>query len=138
MTDVLAETKAMLREHEGFQDRMYKCPAGKWTIGYGFNLESERMPRAVAELWLDLKIDEIVRQCEQYFPFWDNLTDTRKAVLIDMAYNLGFTGLLTFSKMLKSIETGDYAKAASEMIFSKWYRQVGNRSKRLVKLMRGA
>ena len=40
--------------------------------------------------------------------------------------------------MKKALLARDYKKAANEMIDSKWYGQVGDRSKRLVKMMRSA
>ena len=40
--------------------------------------------------------------------------------------------------MREALLEGDYNKAADEMIDSKWYNQVGNRSKTLVKMMRSA
>lgn len=55
-----------------------------------------------------------------------------------MAFNLGLTKLNKFVEMRKALLKGDYNKAADEMIDSKWYNQVGNRSKRLVDMMRSA
>jgi lysozyme len=55
-----------------------------------------------------------------------------------MAFNLGRSRLSKFKKMVTAVNEGNYAKAADEMTDSKWYRQVGRRSKELVEIMRGA
>jgi len=31
---------AELKRHEGFSEKMYKCPAGYNTIGYGWNVDA--------------------------------------------------------------------------------------------------
>lgn len=40
-----------IKMEEGDKSKMYKCPAGKWTIGAGINLEQQRMPEEVFYLW---------------------------------------------------------------------------------------
>jgi len=64
------------------------------------------------------------------------LTQTRKDVLTEMAFNLGIPRLNGFKKMWKAIENGDYETAADEQLDSKWARQVGVRAMRLSKRMR--
>lgn len=58
------------------------------------------------------------------------------AIIGNMAFNLGKTGLSKFKNMFAAIEAKDYETAADEMVNSKWFKQVGNRSKRLVARMR--
>lgn len=55
-----------------------------------------------------------------------------------MAFNLGRNRLSKFKNMISAVNEGNYAKAADEMIDSRWYKQVGVRSKELVEIMRGA
>jgi len=62
-----------------------------------------------------------------------NLNDTSREVLVNMAFNLGRGGLSKFKKMKEGFEAGDMNKAITEMKDSKWWGQVGNRSKRLAK-----
>lgn len=57
-------------------------------------------------------------------------------VCVNMAFNLGRSRLNKFKKMVTAVNEGNYSKAADEMIDSKWYGQVGRRSKELVGLMR--
>jgi lysozyme len=132
-----------LRKHlklsEGFRDTAYMCPAGKLTIGYGFNIEDRGLPKKVADFWLDYEIDvmrsELSHACGN-MKFFENISDARFDVLIDMSFNMGVPRLLGFSKMFKALDKGNYDKAADEMLDSRWARQVKGRAVRLSEAMR--
>ncbi len=53
-----------------------------------------------------------------------------------MAYHMGVKTLLTFKNTLKSISEEDFEKASINMQQSNWYKQVGNRSKKLCEAMK--
>jgi lysozyme len=40
----IEKLKEELERDEGRRDRPYKCPAGKWTVGVGWNLEAMGLP----------------------------------------------------------------------------------------------
>ena len=63
------------------------------------------------------------------------MSDVRQAVLIDMCYNLGYSGLMKFKNMIKAFADGNFERAAIEMEDSRWYKQVGDRSERLKKMV---
>ena len=42
----------LLKKHEGFRDHVYRCTAGKKTIGYGYNLDAN--PKELTKLPLPL------------------------------------------------------------------------------------
>lgn len=129
--------KEQLKVHEGIRLKVYKCPAGKLTIGYGRNLEDNGISEQEACLLLDSDIYKCVEQLRKHIPkIYDNLTANRKAVLINMCFNLGINGLLGFKQTLAFIEAGEYEKAANAMLASKWAKQVGNRALQLSELMR--
>ena len=44
----LDRLKAMLRTDEGTRLRRYRCPAGHWTIGYGWNIDANPLPPEIA------------------------------------------------------------------------------------------
>jgi lysozyme len=69
------------------------------------------------------------------FTWFDQLDDIRVKVVVDMRFNLGAGGFRQFKKMIAALARGDYKAAAAEMVDSAWYHQVGNRSKRLVRMM---
>ena len=148
--------------HEGLRLEVYKCPADYWTIGVGRNLEGKPLAKSEQERILGrsgltpeqvidiLKergvtkgealfllandIEDAVKDLSS-FDWYEDLNPIRKKVVIDMRYNLGPTRFREFRRMITALAGQDYEVAADEMIDSQWYRQVGNRSKRLVKMM---
>ena len=53
-------------------------------------------------------------------------------IIVDMLFNLGYDRFKTFKKFIACVSKADYKGAVPEMIDSKWYRQTGDRAKRLV------
>lgn len=125
----------LIKHHEGLMKEAYLCPAGKITVGYGRNLEDKGITEGEAEILLNNDIQECVSLL-QNFPFWLRLSEVRKAVVIDMCFNLGYAGLCKFKRMLAALEREDYHCAAKEMADSKWFDQVGKRAERLQTMMR--
>ena len=140
----------LLKQHEGFRAQPYHCTAGKLTIGYGYNLEANPlrlqisvienykhygMSEEVAETLLILMVSYIEKSLSEQISNWASLNDNRKGVLVNMAYNLGIPGLLNFKNTLTLIYSGNFIKAASCMLDSKWASQVGQRAKTLAKIM---
>ena len=123
-----------LKVDEGFRDCVYKCSAGKLTIGYGHNVEDNPMPEPIAEKLLCSDIALALAQCERFDWFFD-LDGVRQRVIVNMVFNIGYNGVSKFKKMIAAIEGGYYLTAAVEMKDSRWYRQVGKRAERLCRLM---
>ena len=121
--------------HEGLRLKPYRCTAGKLTIGVGRNLEDKGISHDEAMLLLRNDIAEVTAQLER-FDWFRALGPVRRKVLIDMCFNLGMAGLLGFQKMIEALKQGDYEAAADEMVYSRWYRQVGERGRRLERMMR--
>lgn len=138
----------LVKEGEGFYAEQYYCPAGKLTQGYGRNLEVHPLSDEeknelyddgtvsphVAEKWaLDELIDCEVKLNQNII--YQKLTEVRKAVLLDMCFNIGYAGLMKFKKMWFALGNRDYAEASRQMKDSKWYTDVGTRAKRNVEIM---
>lgn len=126
----------LIRTHEGIRLFPYKCPAGKLTIGFGRNLEARGITVKEAEFLLENDLAKIKVDLNNRIDFFGHLDDVRQAILIDMAYNLGTKGLLSFRRMLHYLDLGNYKKAAKEMLDSKWAKQVGRRAVKLSHMMR--
>ena len=110
---------------------------GKLTIGYGWNIEDRGITKTEAEIILRGMISDITFRLTAFHPdVFSYLSQIRKNVLIDMAYNLGIAGIEKFKKMWKALKNRDYQKASEEMLNSKWAVQVPRRAKQLAKLMR--
>jgi lysozyme len=120
---------------EGFRGKPYKCTAGKVTIGFGRNLDDNPLTRAEAEFLLNNDLKKVAKQASR-FGFYQKLNTTRRAVIINMIFNLGLSRFSQFKKMISALESNDYAEAATQMLDSKWAKQVGDRAIRLSKEMR--
>lgn len=133
--------KEMTKTFEGLRLKPYKCTAGKLTIGYGRNLEDVGISQAEADMLFErdfaMAESEVKRLCRANQIDWGNLIEQRFYVLTDMMFNLGYTRLSKFKKMLTALSKGQYEAAANEMLDSSWAVQVGNRATQLAALMRG-
>lgn len=127
-----------LRRDEGERLSAYQDHLGFWTIGVGRLIDSRRGGGITAEesaMLLSNDIDVRVKALELHLPWFKDLDDARKGVLVNMAFQLGITGLLGFKNTLEAVRTGKYAQAAKGMRESKWYSQTPNRAERLAKQM---
>lgn len=124
-----------LERHEGLKLHPYKCTAGKLTIGIGRNLIDKGISPDEARIMLNHDIDEFWRKLSKELPLVNGLDDVRQNVIVNMAFNLGVRGLLTFKNMINCLAARDYHGAAKEMLNSKWANQVGNRADELAKQM---
>lgn len=142
----------MLKVHEGLRLESYRCPTGYWTIGYGTNLEAGHLSAAqlramdagqmtihiteqLADEMLHAELASLVRAL-LLRPEYMHCNEARRGVLLNMSYNLGFSGLLAFKKMTAALRRKDYATAALEMLDSRWARtQCVSRANTLSRIM---
>lgn len=125
----------MIELHEGRRNKLYKCTAGKWTIGVGRNIEDRGLSNPEIDFLRDNDIALSRQELTMKLPWFVGLDPVRQAVLIDMHFNMGWPVLSQFTNTLEYIRKGEHEKAASAMLQSKWASQVGNRAKRLAKMM---
>lgn len=79
--------------------------------------------------------EALLKRCSAYRTLLDKGEAVRANALLDMGYNMGVGSLLTFKNTLPKIESGNYAAGAEGMRNSKWYKQVGRRSKAVCYMM---
>ncbi len=79
--------------------------------------------------------NELCKRCKAYTTLLEKNENVRAYALLDMAYNMGVASLLTFKRTLPKIEQGDYVGGAAGMRNSRWYRQVGRRSRAVCSMM---
>jgi len=146
MTKEYEIARELIEDAEGFKSEVYRCTAGKLTQGFGRNLEAHplsskekselvngKVSKEVARRWLDEELAPIEVKLGDTVAY-TKCNEVRRAVLLDMAYNMGTTGLGNFKKMWEFILKGYWADASREMKDSAWYTQVGVRGKRNVEL----
>lgn len=86
-------------------------------------------------------LEDDILQCERQIlaeipKIYLQIDEVRKSVLLNMCFNMGIKGLLSFKNTLAFIEVGDWERAANNMLVSKWAKQVGRRAIELSELMR--
>ena len=140
--------------HEGLHLKSYLCPAGKLTIGVGYNIDAHGAPfnmsrqdlaekgitKTQAMELLDVQIQAFANQMDEHLPRWRDHDEIRMRVLLDMAFNMGVgdtkSGLRSFKNTLANIQAKNYYAAAEGMEKSKWAREVKSRAVRLIAMMR--
>lgn len=116
-----------LGHEEGFKSLMYRDSRGNWTAFYGHNMSVPQTARTAYAVYLeDVAVAE--EGLDAHCAWWRFLDPTRQAVLVDMAYNMGIAGLMTFNEFLTALNVGDWPTAAKDMMESKWQAQVGKRA----------
>lgn len=109
MTYDRPKLRAELIRDEGLKLRVYRCTAGKRTIGVGRNLDdvgirqaetrllgittataiARGITREQAMVLLDCDIDACERDLDAKLPWWRTQSDARQRVLLNMCFNLG-------------------------------------------------
>lgn len=130
----ISKLKKLIVLHEGERLRMYKCPAGKWTIGVGHNIEDRGISKAVSDLMFQEDVASSIHEASQ-FSWFDELSEARQIVIVSMIFNMGLGTFKEFKNTIGYIDAGDYASAAGEMLDSKWARKVGHRAIELSQMM---
>jgi lysozyme len=141
--------REMIRLHEGSRILPYEDSKGILTIGVGHNIEANGLPLDILPyvirhggitiemennlLEQDLQIaeEELLHQ----HPWVEELNYARRAVLIDMSFNMGLPVLNKFVKTLQYAKEGKWEDCSKEMLDSTWARQVGPRATRLSRIM---
>lgn len=128
--------KQQLIRHEGLRHKPYRDTVGKLTIGIGRNLDDEGVYDDEIDLMYQNDVRSHVKDLTDHLGWWVSLDEVRSTVLVNMCFELGITRLLGFHDMLVALQAGDYAKAADEMLSSKWATQVKARALELAEIMR--
>ena len=124
----------MLKKHEGCpllpngNAKLYQDSVGKWTIGWGWNLDDNGMPLPIAEALLDLAIATARAELFKAYPVFRTLDDVRQDALVNMVFNMGIRSFGGFTNTIRDIEQGAYARAIERLKQSKWASQVGKRA----------
>ena len=132
----LQEIVAEIKRHEGFRPTVYKCTEGYDTIGYGFAIKDLDIDEDVADLILMKKLHTLLQRISVAFPWFQDIDDIAKSVVINMCYQLGLRGFSKFKKTIYLLETNQYQEASIEMLDSLWAKQTRIRAKELSETLR--
>lgn len=125
----------LIKEHEGTSLALYRCTAGKLTVGTGRNIEDNGIREDEAGLMLANDIRECRLQLLRAYPWFTALDEVRQAACIDLIFNLGPMRLSGFVKFLAAMARSDWPRAADELRQSKWFEQVGRRGPRVASMI---
>ena len=131
---------AQLRRDEGIKATAYQDHLGYWTIGVGRLIDSRKPGSGLRPDEIDYllrnDINDRVAALTKALPWFVSLDDARRGVLLNMAFQLGTTGMLGFKSTLALVAAGKYSEAAEQMLKSKWATQTPARAKRLAEQMK--
>ncbi|TXG83416.1 MAG: hypothetical protein E6R13_03885 [Spirochaetes bacterium] len=126
-------------KNEGYSNTPYLDTVQKLTVGYGYNISARGIPSDWIPYIKDqLKYikfpDELMEnvfksdllyfwaKLSDSFDWFDDLSNERKMVLIDMCYNVGWNSFNQFKKMISALSEKNYDKAAKEILDSEYAR----------------
>ena len=120
-----------------------KVKGTAWVIGYGRDIPAPPDPsnpptctQDQAEAWLDADLMTArVRASADIGPAWNNIDAVRRAVIVDMAYEIGGAGLAGFRNFIMAVRGSLWNTAAAELVDSKLYVEVPNREKMNVAML---
>ena len=162
----IEKVAAKIESEEGRRHSVYLCTAGKQTVGVGFNLDDFQIPDIVLDFWridneermlklrrsseIDYRfisdevidfwlryiINKLVNKLVQH-EWFNKLDENRRVVLVDMAFQMGTTGMLLFTDMINELRAGRWYAAAEECLDSKYAREdTPNRASRNAEILR--
>ncbi len=136
--------KEQIKRHEGEVLEVYADSLGYLTLGVGHLIKEgddehgqdagTPVSQDIVDSYYDTDFDKHVSEAIHVFGDEDAfylLPEDIQHVLVNMTFNLGATRLGYFKGMLKACRVHDWKEMAVEMEDSKWYGQVGRRSKEL-------
>ena len=117
-----------LVQHEGIKQFAYTDSLGYVTIGVGRCIhEGKGRGLTSDDCFMLLRNDLIYfRNLLLKYDWFIKQDTVRQNALVELAFNMGVNGLLSFKKMLSALTVNNYALAAKELVSSVWATQVGN------------
>ncbi len=142
----VGKLRADLELDEGVKHEIYLDHLGLPTFGighlvrkedpeYGWDVGEPVSDDRVAEAF-ESDIQITIDDCEKLYPDFYELPEEAQLIIANMCFNLGYPRLSKFKGMKRGVDDRDWMAAATEMVDSRWYRQVPNRADRLVTRMR--
>ena len=137
---MIQDIAKQLKSDEGFRRTVYQDHLGYWTIGVGRLVDPSKPGSGLRddeiEHMLRNDIEDRIMALGSAFPWFVELDEARQGVLVNMAFQLGMTGLRGFVTTLDLIAKRRYAEAAAQMLKSKWATQTPARAARLAEQMK--
>lgn len=117
-----------LIRHESLELKPYKCTSDKLTIGIGRNLEDVGISEEEAKILLMNDLARVDAQLEKMMPWSSQLDTVRYEGLMNFVFNVGIGTASKFVNAMGQLKDGNYDMAATELLDSRWAKQVGQRA----------
>ena len=150
------ENLEYIKKNEGFIKRAKLDDTNKKTYVVGYGIDSSnpalwnRLPANVRSGKEDIDPQLAEQLLAEHYPVakrdamayttpevFNSLNKQQQRALIDMSYNLGLSRLSGFKKMRRGIFENNPEKTKTELLNSKYARQVGDRALRNAELISG-
>lgn len=131
---MVSDSYTQLKRDEGEVLHAYQDHLGYWTIGIGILIDKRKgggLRPEESEFIFRNRLKLLDAELSDRLPWIAKLDPARKGALINMAFQMGVTGLLGFKNTLAMVEAGKYQDAAKGMLESKWAKQTPARAQRL-------
>lgn len=129
-----------LLQDEGEVLHAYQDNLGYWTIGIGHLIDKRKgggISKKISRLIFQDDVEEKEAQLRLNLPWYDTLNEARRGVLLNMCFQMGVHGVLSFPHALACAQAGDWEGAAAGLLDSMWAKeQTPERAKRLSEQMR--
>ncbi len=157
-TDEIPRLREKIIKSEGVRDTVYKDSRGIATIGVGFNLEQPgakevieylgadyqqvlegktRLSKEQIKTLNDISLANAMMQAEDIYPNMSKLPFRKRAVIVDLAYNLGGEKLdNVFVDFSAAVRKGNMKEAARELVGTPYARQVGARARENIEVLK--
>lgn len=108
----------LIKKHEGFRAKAYKCPADKWTIGYGHTLNvksTDVITKEEGEYFLRQDVEHAEKEVNKHNL---NINQNQFDALVSFVFNLG-VGNFSRSTLLRRIKA-DQNDITIKREFARW------------------
>ena len=147
----IEQCKAEIKRHEGEVLKIYKDSLGYKTLGIGHLCQpgdpeydwevGTKVSQEVVDMYYEDDFNKHLAEAVHVFgtdEAFYNLPENIQHVLVNMCFNLGGTRFSKFKNMLKACREHNWKEMSVQMQDSRWYGQVGRRSKELQDMVLGA
>ena len=132
---MMPDFKALIERigvNEGFRSKPYQCSEGVWTIGHGLTWLTEEESLHI----LTGRISQLHLKLLDDLDWYKDMPPEIQGILIEMVYQIGYSGVMKFKRMIANMIDKNWKEAATEMLDSLWAKQTPNRANRLADIVR--
>jgi len=147
---MIERLRDFIQRHEGLRLKAYEDTRGNITIGYGRNLgarglsgleatwllSDEEISQGFAEVLFQNDLESAIDSAEGIFHNFTDFPECCQIAIIDMIFNLGANGFLSFRRLIGFARAQDWERSAREVRNSQYYTQVGARADNIISLFR--